>query len=209
MAQISSYPLLTPQLGDSILGSNTVDSTGNPVIGNPTVQYSISSVKSIVSQNFVQQLYSSSVIPITPPQDNTGASIKFGATDTGSPLTDSVYYTAATNSFTFRTLGTYYIQLAYNTRGNGGTEPKFAFITKDSAGAQVGPTVLDQTYRQNTTQNNKIINIEIMLNITTTSSVYTFHAAQEAIASGTLVKNDIAAGWTSVPSAGITISKLF
>ena len=207
MAQISSYPLLTPQLGDSILGSNTVDSTGNPVIGNPTVQYSISSVKSIVSQNFVQQLYSSSVIPITPPQDNTGASIKFGATDTGSPLTDSVYYTAATNSFTFRTLGTYYIQLAYNTRGNGGTEPKFAFITKDSAGAQVGPTVLDQTYRQNTTQNNKIINIEIMLNITTTSSVYTFHAAQENIASGTLVVDAIAAGWTSVPSAGITISK--
>ena len=207
MAQISSYPLLTPQLGDSILGSNTVDSTGNPVIGNPTVQYSISSVKSIVSQNFVQQLYSSSVIPITPPQDNTGASIKFGATDTGSPLTDSVYYTAATNSFTFRTLGTYYIQLAYNTRGNGGTEPKFAFITKDSAGAQVGPTVLDQTYRQNTTQNNKIINIEIMLNITTTSSVYTFHAAQEGIASGTLVVDAIAAGWTSVPSAGITISK--
>ena len=209
MAQISSYPLIAPQLGDSLLGSNIVDSSGTPVLGNPTVQYSISSVKSIVAQNFVQQLYSSSAITITPPQDNTGASIKFGAADTGNPLTDNVYYTAATNSFTFRTLGTYYIQLAYNTKGNGGTAPKFAFIVKDSQGAQVGPTILDQTYRQTTTQNNKLINIEIMLNITTASSVYTFHAAQEDIASGALVVDAIAAGWTSVPSAGITISKLF
>ena len=209
MAQISSYPLIAPQLGDSLLGSNIVDSSGTPVLGNPTVQYSISSVKSIVAQNFVQQLYSSSVIPITPPQDNAGASIKFGAADTGNPLTDNVYYTAAANSFTFRTLGTYYIQLAYNTRGNGGTAPKLAFIVKDSQGAQVGPTILDQTYRQNTSQNNKLINIEIMLNITSISSLYTFHAAQEDIASGALVVDAIAAGWTSVPSAGITISKLF
>ena len=208
MAQISSYPLIAPQLGDSLLGSNVVDSAGAKVTGNPTVQYSISSVKSIVAQNFVQQLYSSSAITITPPQDNTGASIKFGAADTGNPLTDNVYYTAAANSFTFRTLGTYYIQLAYNTRGNGGTAPKFAFITKDGQGAQVGPTVLDQSQRQNTTQNNKIINIEIMLNITSVSSVFTFHAAQEDIASGALIVSAISAGWTSVPSAGITISKL-
>ena len=112
------------------------------------------------------------------------------------------------NSFTFVTLGTYYIQLAYNTRGNGGTAPKLAFITKDSASVQVGPTVLDQTYRQNTSQNNKIINIEIMLNVTTVSSIYTFHALQEDLPSGTLVADVIGAGWTSVPSAGITISKL-
>ena len=211
MAQISSYPLIVPQLGDSLLGSNIVDSSGTPVLGNPTVQYSISSVKSIVAQNFVQQLYSSSAIPITPPPNNTGASIKFGAADTGNPLTDNVYYTAAANSFTFRTLGTYYIQLAYNTAGNGGTAPKFAFITKDSESAQVGPTVLDQTIRQVTTENNKLINIEIMLNITAASSVYTFHAAQNFgsnITTGKLVVDAIAAGWTSVPSAGITISKL-
>ena len=50
MAQISSYPSLVPQLGDNVLGSNTVDTAGNPVIGNPTVQYSISSVKSVVDQ---------------------------------------------------------------------------------------------------------------------------------------------------------------
>ena len=208
MALISSYPLLTPQLGDKILGSNIVDAAGNAVSGNPTCQFNFTDIKSLVAQNFVQQLYSSSITTITPPKDNTGASIKFGAADTGNPLTDNVYYKAATNSFTFRTLGTYYIQLAYNTRGNGGTAPKFAFITKDSAGAQVGPTVLDQTYRQTTNGNNKLINIEIMLNITATLSVYTFHTAQEDIASGVLVKNDIAAGWTSVPSAGITISKL-
>ena len=40
MAQISSYPILDPQLGDKVLGSNTVDSAGNPVEGNPTVPVS-------------------------------------------------------------------------------------------------------------------------------------------------------------------------
>ena len=45
MAQISSYPLLTPQLGDKLLGSNVVDSTGNPVLGNPTCQYNFTDVK--------------------------------------------------------------------------------------------------------------------------------------------------------------------
>jgi len=208
MAIIYSYPTSVPQLGDKVIGSNILDSAGNPVVGNPTVQFNFSDIKALVAQNFVQQLYSSSIITITPPQNDTGASIKFGAADANSPTTDNVYYTAAANSFTFAAKGTYYIQLAYNTKGNGGTAPKFAFITKDSQGAQVGPTVLDQTYRQNTTQNNKIINIEIMLNVTTVSSIYTFHALQEDLPSGTLVTDVIGAGWTSVPSAGITISKL-
>ena len=48
MAQISSYPLLTPQLGDKILGSNTTDTAGNPVSGNPTVQYKFLDVKTLV-----------------------------------------------------------------------------------------------------------------------------------------------------------------
>ncbi len=78
MAQISTYPLLTPQLGDSVLGSNIVDTTGSPVVGNPTVQYSISSIKSVVDQVFTQQLTSASLVAA---QDATAAAtnITFGA----------------------------------------------------------------------------------------------------------------------------------
>jgi hypothetical protein len=207
MAQISSYPLLLPQLGDSLLGSNIVDSAGAPVIGNPTVQYSISSIKDVVAQNFVQQLYSTSALTITPPQDNTGASIKFGAADSGNPLTDNVYYVASSNTFTFRTLGTYYIQLTYNTRGNGGTSPELLFITKNAAGVQVGPTTLNKITR-GVTADRVPVNIDIMLNITDVSSSYQFWAAQAGISTGALVVNAFGTGWTDVPSAAITISKL-
>ena len=86
MAIIYSYPTLAPQLGDKVLGSNIVDSAGQPVLGNPTVQYTLNDIKLLVDQNFVQQLYSSSALTITPPQDNTGASIKFGASNIGTNL---------------------------------------------------------------------------------------------------------------------------
>ena len=79
MAQISSYPILDPQLADKVLGSNTVDSVGTPVIGNPTVQYTFSSIKALVDQNFFEQLQtqSTSAIPLT----QAGDVIIFGASD--------------------------------------------------------------------------------------------------------------------------------
>jgi hypothetical protein len=207
MAIISSYPTSTPQLGDKILGSNVLDASGAPVVGNPTVQFTLTSIKTLVDQNFVQQLYSSSALNITPPQDSTGASIKFGASNVGDPVNGNVYYTAASNNFTFNTTGTYYIQLAYNTRGNGGTSPKFVFITKDGDGNQIGPTTLNKTTR-GVTADRQMVNIDIMVNITSASTVYQFWAAQEDIASGALVVDAFATSWVDVPSAGITISKL-
>ena len=207
MAIISAYPISTPQLDDQILGSNTTDASGSKVLGNPTVQFTLTSIKALVAQNFVQQLYSSSALTITPPQDNTGASIKFGAADSGNPLTDNVYYVASSNTFTFRTLGTYYIQLTYNTRGNGGTSPELLFITKNAAGVQVGPTTLNKITR-GVTADRVPVNIDIMLNITDVSSSYQFWAAQAGISTGALVVNAFGTGWTDVPSAAITISKL-
>ena len=204
MAIIYSYPTLTPQLGDKVLGSNIIDSAGTPVQGNPTVQYTLKDIKSVVDQNFVQQLYSSSALNITPPQDNTGASIKFGASNIGTNI-NNVYYVAATNTFTFKP-GTYYIQLAYNTRGNGGTSPKFVFITKDGDGNQIGPTTLNKITR-GVTADRQLVNIDIMINISSVTS-YNFWAAQEDIASGALVVDAFATSWVDVPSAGITISKL-
>ena len=200
MAIIYSYPTLAPQLGDKVLGSNIVDSAGQPVLGNPTVQYTLNDIKLLVDQNFVQQLYSSSALTITPPQDNTGASIKFGASNIGTNI-NNVYYVAATNTFTFKP-GTYYIQLAYNTRGNGGTSPKFVFITKDGDGNQIGPTTLNKITR-GVTADRQLVNIDIMINISSVTS-YNFWAAQEDIASGALVVDAFATGWTDVPSAGRT-----
>ena len=80
MAIISSYPVLTPQLGDKVLGSNTVDSTGQPVEGNPTVQYTLNDIKLLVDQQYVQQL--SAFNPnntFNPGYNNTGSIITFGA----------------------------------------------------------------------------------------------------------------------------------
>ena len=50
MAIISSYPVSIPQLADKILGSNAVDAYGTPVVNNPTVQYTITSIKNVVDQ---------------------------------------------------------------------------------------------------------------------------------------------------------------
>jgi len=107
MAQISSYPLLTPQLGDSVLGSNLVDSAGTKVLGNPTVQYSLFSIKSVVDQTYVQQLTSSSALAV---QDATGAAtlVTFGALqDLGNVKLE------ANGAVTLKTIGTYYITLEY------------------------------------------------------------------------------------------------
>jgi len=207
MAQISTYPLLLPQLGDSLLGSNVVDSAGAPVTGNPTVQYSISSVKDVVAQNFAQQLYSASALEIALPQNNTGANIKFSATDVNNG-TNNVYYTAATNSFTFTTLGTYYIEQEYNTAGAGGRSPYFAFITKKD-GVQVGSTTVNKVWRQVTSDRLGVV-ISRMIKVNTPNEVYQFWGitgAAGANENGTLIVNTLI-NFANVPSAAVTISKL-
>jgi len=208
MAIISSYPVSTPQLGDKVLGSNIVDASGAAIIGNPTVQFTITSIKTLVDQNFVQQLYSASALEIALPQNNTGASIKFSATDTGNTLTDNVYYTAATNSFTFRTLGTYYIEQEYNTAGGGGRSPYFAFITKKNS-VQVGPTTVNKVWRQ-VTSDRLAVTIITMIKVVNTNEVYQFWGitgAAGANENGTLIVNTLT-NFTNVPSAAVTISKL-
>ena len=209
MAIISSYPVSTPQLGDKILGSNIIDASGTPVIGNPTVQFTITSIKTLVDQSFASEhtapYFTSSAITITPLTGANGSSIKFGANNAGSDISN-VNYTAATNTFTFKKIGTYYIQLFFNTRGNGNTSPKFAFITKEND-IQIGPTTLNKTTR-GVTGDRQLVTIDIMLNITDITKTYQFWAAQQDINSGALVVDTFDTGWTSVPSAGITISKL-
>jgi hypothetical protein len=55
MAQIATYPLITPKAGDLLIGSETYDvNEANPVVGNPTRNFTVSSV--------VQTLPSTSLI---------------------------------------------------------------------------------------------------------------------------------------------------
>ena len=208
MAQISSYPLLVPQLGDSVLGSNVVDTTGNPVIGNPTVQYTFTDIKALVAQNVTQQLISASALTIALPQNNTGASIKFSATNVNNATTDNVYYVASTNKFTFRTLGTYYIEQEYNTGAAGGRSPYFAFIAK-KAGVQVGPTTVNKVWRQ-VTSDRLMIKISQTIQVVALGEVYEFWGITGASGSnenGSLIVNTLT-NWTNVPSASIKILKL-
>ena len=208
MAIISSYPTSTPQLGDKILGSNILDASGAPVIGNPTVQFTLTSIKTLVDQNFVQQLHSASALEIALPQDNTGASIKFGASDSGNPLTDNVYYVASSNTFTFVKPGTYYIEQEYNTAGGGGRSPYFAFITKKND-VQVGSTTVNKVWRQ-VTSDRLLVVISRMIKVDNANEAYQFWGITGSSGSnenGTLIVNTLI-NFTNVPSAAITISKL-
>jgi len=122
MAIIYSYPTLPPQLGDKVLGSNIVDSAGQPVLGNPTVQYTLNDIKLLVDQNYVQQIESSSSVASQASVVNQPYSIQFGA-ETGN-ATDSVQLLktnggdVGANKIQFNKAGTYQITLTYSVGVN-------------------------------------------------------------------------------------------
>jgi len=204
MAQISSYPILDPQLADKVLGSNTVDSTGAPVIGNPTVQYTFSSIKALVDQNFFQQLQTETIASI--PLTQAGDVIIFGAADI--PGTH-VSYTAATGIVTFNTKGSYYIEQEYLVSGTAGGQLFPVFKTMQDGLSQVGPTVAERWY-QNASSDKKRISISNIVNITVASTYYKFRGLWDSQgAQPTLEHQLITGNWaTPVPSASLKIYKL-
>ena len=204
MAQISSYPILDPQLADKVLGSNTVDSVGAPVIGNPTVQYTFSSIKSLVDQNFFQQLQTQTISSI--PLTQAGDPIIFGAADiTGNHAT----YTAASGKVTFLTKGSYYIEQEYLVSGTAGGSLFPVFKTEQDGTTQVGPTVAERWY-QNASSDKKRISITSIVNITVASTYYKFRGLWDSQgAQPTLEAQLINGDWaTQVPSASLKIYKL-
>ena len=204
MAQISSYPILDPQLADKVLGSNTVDSTGAPVIGNPTVQYTFSSIKALVDQNFFQQLQTETIASI--PLTQAGDVIIFGAADI--PGTH-VSYTAATGIVTFNSKGSYYIEQEYLVKGTAGGQLFPVFKTMQDGLSQVGPTVAERWY-QNASSDKKRISISNIVNITVASTYYKFRGLWDSQgAQPTLEHQLITGNWaTPVPSASLKIYKL-
>ena len=146
MAQISSYPQLTPQLGDKVLGSNVYDSSGNLVVGNPTCQFSFTEVKQLIDQNYVQQIESSSAVASQASVINQPYSIQFGAeagtSDDNVQLLKTSGSDAGGNKIQFNTAGTYEVTLTYSVGvSQGANTPYLIFRTLKDGAAQEGPTV--------------------------------------------------------------------
>ncbi len=213
MAQISSYSTLTPQLGDKVLGSNVYDASGNTVTGNPTCQFTFTAVKSLVDQNFIQQLTSSSdnsavgSLPASqgPVATNTVHQIIFGLADSSNA---NVVIDAA-GKVTFNSLGTYYITQEYCLGGTTANALQTMFRTLQDGTTQVGGTCMQKYKVQDTADKQQIV-IEQMINITTAGTYYVFQMIRDANGAndGTLYAQANNNSWTGVPSAQITISKL-
>jgi len=202
MAQISSYPLLIPQLGDSVLGSNLVDSAGTKVLGNPTVQYSLFSIKSVVDQTYVQQLTSSSALAV---QDATGAAtlVTFGVLqDLGNVKLE------ANGAVTLKTIGTYYITLEYiyGQRVATANESTILFNVTQ-AGVQIGNTTSIR-FKDNTISEGTAISIPIIVTTTSINQALAFQLAEMGTGARLVQLTNTIAGFANSPCAAITISKL-
>mgnify|MGYP003113128476 CR=1 FL=1 len=205
MAIIYSYPTLTPQMGDKVLGSNLVDASGNAVTGNPTVQYSFSEIKTLVDQQFIEQFSASSTaVSQGPSATNTVHQIEFGpANNTSTSVTLDV-----NGKVTWLKTGTYYITQEYYLGGTQNNVLFNLFRTFDGTD-QIGATHVE-TYRVQETSDLKRVVIHQMVNITSPNTYYVFQMLRDSGGAndGTLYQKLNNNSWTSTPSAQLTISKL-
>jgi|CoawatStandDraft_6_1074263.scaffolds.fasta_scaffold83612_1 hypothetical protein len=205
MAIISSYPILPPQLGDSVLGSNIVDSTGAPVLGNPTVQYSMSSVKTLVDQQYIQQFsQGSTAVTQGPAATNVAYIIKFGAAN----ATDNVSI-ATTGVVTFLTTGTYKVDLVYYIGNIPDANIVVTLFRTLQNTTQLGATTLEQ-FKSNSNTARKRVAITYTVNVTGLNTTHTQEMYRDANGSneGLLVQTNINNTISPIASAQITISKL-
>ena len=206
MAQISSYPSLTPQFGDKVLGSNTVDASGYPVSGNPTVQYTLTSVKTLVDQQFIHQLTASSTAATQgPATTNTIHQIEFGpANSTPTNVTIDV-----NGKVIFQETGTYHITQEYYLGGTAGSALFTLFRTYQDGTTQVGGTQVEKFVVQNSGDRKRIV-VEQIIDITVGGTYYVFQMIRDSggAVDGTLYQILNNNAWTTTPSAQLTISKL-
>ena len=207
MAVIYSYPTLTPQLGDKVLGSNIVDASGAAVTGNPTVQYTFTDIKTLVDQQFIEQFTASSTAASQgPAAANTVHQIEFGpANNTSTSVTIDV-----NGKVTWLKTGTYYVTQEYYLGGTQNNILLSLFRTYDGS-AQVGATHVENYKVQETADRTRVV-IKQMVNITD-AEVNGYHVYQMVRDSsgandGTLYKITNNNTWTATPSAQLTISKL-
>ena len=206
MAIISSYPISIPQLADKIIGTNATDAYGNPVVNNPTSQYTFSSVKTLIDQHYIQKISTSNESPIVPGVDDTGIPIIFGATDI---TTLDVTYIASTGTITFKTLGSYCIQQLYYAQATSGNNIQLTFKTLQGGATQVGPTTAT-SFLSNTSTARHRIDITSYVDIDIEGTYYNFWVQNPSTgAPGSLQPQTIPGAWgTDVPSAQLIITKL-
>ena len=206
MAQISTYPLLTPQFGDSVLGSNVVDTTGSPVIGNPTVQYTFSTIKTLVDQQYVQQFsQGSTAVSQGPGGTNTAHQIEFGALNNSSPNAQL----AVNGIVTFVTTGTYQVELVYYLGNIPDANTVVTLFRTIQGTDQLGATTLEQ-FTSNSNTARKRVAITYTVNITDINTTHTYQMFRDANGAnqGLLVQTAVNNGTSPIASAQITISKL-
>ena len=216
MALISSYPLLTPQLGDKILGSNTVDSSGTLVSNNPTCQYNFTDVKALVDQNYISQLDSSSTTTTQGPTAvDTLYSVRFGAAagaaTSNVQLLQGTGVVGACDKIQFNETGTYQITLTYlvGVAGSSGNIPYLVFRTLQDGTTQIGPTIVYNQKFEATLSPVPLI-IPLTVNITK-ACYYNFQFIRHLVNDGGLVKNGAPINVTTIIEpqvANIKISKL-
>jgi|TARA_R110000787_G_scaffold54387_2_gene126573 hypothetical protein len=215
MAIISSYPVSIPNLVDQVLGSNTYDSTGTAVQGNPTVQYTFTSIKTLVDQQMVQQLVATSQTNATAPliasqgptATNNVYTILFGAAQT--PTLNHVKIDAV-GKVTFVSTGTYYIKQEYYIGATLASKPVLLFRTFKDELTQEGETTMFNLTSNGSNDRNRLV-IENIVNITGGGTIYEFQMVRDAAGAndGTLFKTlNNNAGFEDVPNASLTISKL-
>ena len=215
MAVIYSYPTLTPQLGDKVLGSNIVDASGSPVTGNPTVQYTFTDIKTLVDQQFIEQFTSSSNdslvagIPANqgPTATNTAHQIIFGPANSTST---SVTIDAA-GKVTWLKTGTYYVTQEYYLSGTNTANVLYTLFRTYDGTSQIGPTHAEIFNVDNTANTRRVV-INQMINITSdqVNSYHVYQMVRDANGAndGKLYQKLNNNSWTSTPNAQITISKL-
>ena len=215
MAIIYSYPTLTPQLGDKVLGSNIVDASGSPVTGNPTVQYTFTDIKTLVDQQFIEQFTSSSNdslvagIPANqgPTATNTAHQIIFGPANSTST---SVTIDAA-GKVTWLKTGTYYVTQEYYLSGTNTANVLYTLFRTYDGTSQIGPTHAEIFNVDNTANTRRVV-INQMINITSdqVNSYHVYQMVRDANGAndGKLYQKLNNNSWTSTPNAQITISKL-
>ena len=206
MAIISSYPISIPQLADKIIGTNATDAYGNPVVNNPTSQYTFSSVKTLIDQHYIQRMSTSNELAIVPGIDNAGIPIIFGAADI---TTLDIAYVASTGTITFRTLGSYCIQQLYYAQATSGNNIQLNFKTLQGGSTQIGPTT-STSFLSNASTARHRIDITSYVDIDIEGTYYNFWVQNPSTgAPGSLQPQTIPGAWgTDVPSAQLIITKL-
>ena len=206
MAIISSYPVSTPQLADKILGTNSVDALGTPVSNNPTVQYTFTSVKTLIDQHYTPQLLASNTVAIVPGLGNAGIPLTFGAAQ-GTDA--SAVKIVADGTVTFNQIGSYIIQQIYYAQATSGTNIVLNFKTLQGGATQIGPTSTTSFLSNSSTARHRI-DISSYIDIDTNGTYYNFWIQNPTTGgAGSLQPQAIEGAWgTNVPSAQLIITKL-